>query len=225
MGPRHPFVDLPADGWKTSEVEEAMDLAVAPLDLLHGSGQGDQVKAAFRGKDRPRAKTSLVDGVRVERFGSVVELQDQLPPDAKMTGHVPKLTTKTDRVTEEHRMVQVDAWIYAIKYETDNDWHLIIGTDPAARKIHYFNAEVSGLPSKQSPSFAALHAVRESLAAVLDNKLPGPSSYRKYHPPIAVAIKGAVFFDIDHAAGEVGPGDLKPTTAWEIHPITSLVER
>ena len=29
-------------------------------------------------------------------------------------------------------------------------------------------------------------------------------------------------FDVDHAAGVVGPGNFKPKTAWEIHPITKL---
>jgi hypothetical protein len=183
------------------------------------------VKAAFRGKDRSRAKTTIVDGVRVERFGSVVELQNRIPSDDKMLDHEPALTRQTDRLPEEHRMVEVQAWIYAIKYESDNDWHLITGTDPDAGQIHYFNAEVSGLPNKQSPAFATLREVRGSLSTILDDDLPGPGSYRKYDPPIAVAIKGALFYDIDHAPGEVGPGDMKPTTAWEIHPITSLVER
>jgi hypothetical protein len=224
-GPKHLFQDLPADGWKTSEADEDMDLAVPPFDPLHGAGRADQVKAAFRGKDRSRAKTSIVDGVRVERFGSVVELQKRIPSDDKMLNHEPALTRQVDRLPEEHRMVQVEAWIYAIKYESDNDWHVITGTDPDAGQIHYFNAEVSGLPKKQSPAFATLREVRESLATILDNDLPRPSSYRKYDPPIAVTIKGALFYDIDHAPGEVGPGDMKPTTAWEIHPITSLVER
>lgn len=125
----------------------------------------------------------------------------------------------------EQRNVHVSAWIYAIKYETDNDWHLITGTDPNGGDPHYVNAEVSGLPPRTAGSYATLLGVRKSLAGILDDDLPGPGSYRKYDPPIAVAIEGSVFFDADHAAGAVGPGDMRPTTAWEIHPITSLTEQ
>lgn len=224
--PRHPFQNLPADRWKTSEVEEGMNLAVPPFDLLHGAGRADQVNAAFRGKDRSRPKTSIVDGVQVESFASVAELQDRIPHDDIMLNHDPELTRQSmDRAPEERHMVHVEAWIYAIKYESDNDWHLITGTDPSAGEVHYFNAEISGLPAKQSPAFAPLHEARASLATILDNDLPGPGSYRKYDPPIAVTIEGALFYDVDHAPGVVGPDDMKPTTAWEIHPITSLAER
>lgn len=224
--PRHRFRDLPAGEWQTPEADEGMELAVPPYDPLHGAGRADQLKAAFRGKDRSRAKTSIVDGVQVEQFASVAELQAGLANDDDMLHHDPELTRQTmDRVGEEQRRVRVEAWIYAIKYEADNDWHLITGTDPDAGEIHYFNAEVSGLPSKRSPAFAALREVRQSLAAILDNELPGPGSYRRYDPPIAVVIEGPLFYDVDHQPGAVGPGDMKPTTAWEIHPITSLVER
>jgi len=225
-GPRHPYQTLPADRWKTSEAEEGMDLTVPPFDLLHGAGRADQVNAAFRGKDRSQPKTSVVDGVRVEPFASVAELQARIPRDDVMLGHDPELTRQSmDRAPEERRMVHVDAWIYAIKYESDNDWHLITGTDPGAGEVHYFNAEISGLPNKTSPAFVPLQEARASLAAILDTDLPGPGSYRKYDPPIAVTIEGALFYDVDHAPGVVGPGDMKPTTAWEIHPITSLAER
>jgi len=224
--PRHPFQTLPADQWKTSEAEVAMDLAVPPFDPLHGAGQADQLNATFRGKDRSRPKTSLVDGVQVEPFASVAELQARIPRDDAMLNHVPELTRQSmDRAPEERRIVHVEAWIYAIKYESDNDWHLITGTDPSAGEVHFFNAEISGLPKKSSPAFAPLHEARKSLATILDNDLPGPGSYRKYDPPISVAIEGALFYDVDHAPGAVGPNDMKPTTAWEIHPITSLAER
>jgi hypothetical protein len=31
------------------------------------------------------------------------------------------------RATEQQRNVRVKAWIYAIKFESDNDWHVIFG--------------------------------------------------------------------------------------------------
>lgn len=224
--PKHPFQALSADGWKTVEEEEEMDLTIPPYDPRFGAGQADQLKAAFRGKDRSGAKTSIVADAAIEPFASVAELQSQLPDDDAMLNHDPEITRQSmKRVQEEQRMVHVDAWIYAIKYESDNDWHVITGTDPDGQEIHYFNAEVSGLPKSSSPAIATLRKVRQSLAAILENDLPGPGSYRKYDPPIAVTIEGAMFYDVDHKPGAVGPGDMKPTTAWEIHPITSLVER
>jgi hypothetical protein len=58
---------------------------------------------------------------------------------------------------------------------------------------------------------------------MLKNELPNGSSYRKYNHPIPVIVEGSLFFDIDHVAGVVGPQGMRPTTAWEIHPITKLV--
>jgi hypothetical protein len=37
-----------------------------------------------------------------------------------------------------------------------------------------------------------------------------------------VLIEGSLFFDIDHAAGVVGPEGKRPKKAWEIHPITKI---
>ena len=51
--------------------------------------------------------------------------------------------------------------------------------------------------------------------------LPG-SRYKIIDPPLAVAVTGSLFFDMDHVAGVVGTGDFKPDTSWEIHPVTSI---
>jgi hypothetical protein len=37
-----------------------------------------------------------------------------------------------------------------------------------------------------------------------------------------VRIEGSLFFDVDHAAGAVGPANMKPKSAWEMHPITKI---
>jgi hypothetical protein len=222
---KHLFTELPADKWVAAEVESEMDPTVMPFDPTHAAGTASQVAARFRGKDRAGAKTSIADGAPMLEFASVVKLQDSLPGDDEMQHHDPPITRQSnERMSEELRNVHVSAWIYAIKYETDNDWHLITGTDPSGDP-RYFNAEVSGLPSKTAASYAKLLGVRKSLADILNDDLPGPGSYRKYDPPIAVTIEGSVFYDVDHEPGAVGPGDMKPTTAWEIHPITGLMEQ
>lgn len=35
-------------------------------------------------------------------------------------------------------------------------------------------------------------------------------------------LRGALFFDTDHPAGQVGPAGSRPSTAWEIHPVTFI---
>jgi hypothetical protein len=144
-----------------------------------------------------------------------------------MTNHNPVIERGTNvRVDEENRNVRVPAWIYAMKYELDQDWHIILGTNPnAGGSKSFFNAEISGLPGNAAASFASLQAARNSLGTLLDNELPGSGGYRKYNKPIPVTVEGSLFFDIDHEAGVVGPTGMRPKTAWEIHPVTKLTAR
>jgi hypothetical protein len=221
-----PFETVAEESWENAEPEDEMDITIPPFDPIHGAGESDQIKARFRGKDRKGPKTSIVDA-EVEDLETIDALVESLPADDDMVNHSPPLKKSTNvRMTEEERNVRVEAWIYAIKYEADQDWHIIAGTDPDGDSVTYFNTEVSGVPQKkaghEAPDHDALLAVREALADLLHHKLPGPSGYRKYTHPIPVVIEGSLFFDVDHPAGNVGPAGMKPETAWEIHPITSL---
>jgi hypothetical protein len=218
----HPFEDGDLKAWDSGEKEEAMDITIPPFDPMHGAGTADQIVARFRGKDRAGPKTTIVPG-DPDDHDSVEHLQSALPKDDAMMNHTPPLTTKSnDRAAEEQHQVAVPAWIYAVKYEDDGDWHVIIGTDPSKKPIHYFNAEISGLPAKSAANYKRLAAVRKAFVHLLDDKPPGPSSYHVYKPPIAVDVEGSLFYDVDHPPGAVGPKDMKPTTAWEIHPITHI---
>jgi hypothetical protein len=40
--------------------------------------------------------------------------------------------------------------------------------------------------------------------------------------PTHVQVTGSLLYDIDHAAGAVGPTGHRPKSAWEIHPVTSI---
>jgi hypothetical protein len=216
---------IDASKWALAEDPKKMDPAIPPYDPLTAAGTANQIKAHFRGKDRKNAKISVVSS-SAEKLDSIEALIKTLPKDDKMLHHKPKITTKSgDRVKEEKRVVRVAAWIYAIKYEDDQDWHLIVGTDPSKSKKTYFNCEVSGLPPTSAPDYQTLLSVRESLDRILGDDLPQPGSYTWYDEPIAVDIEGPLFYDVDHKPGAVGPSEAKPKTAWEIHPITSLTER
>ncbi len=175
----------------------------------------------FAGTDRKAAKTSI-STAQVETFSVVDDLLDSLPDDSSMRSHTPPIpqTAGSDRVTEEQRNVSVTAFLYAVKSESDNDFHVIIGTDDPASSRRYMNVEISGLPPT-GPARAPLKAVRDKFKAQFANA-PIGSSYHKFNPPIPVQVTGSIFFDMDHVGGTVGPSGMRPATAWEIHPVTDI---
>jgi hypothetical protein len=177
----------------------------------------------FNGSDREAAKTS-VSMALTEPFADLAAVVATLPDDGFMRDdHVPPISKDQDsgRVQEEERNVTVTAYLVATKKENDNDFHLILATTPDGDGP-YLTAEVSGLPrDAASPDRAVLLAARGQYRAVMDGKVPG-SRYKIIDPPLAVAVTGSLFFDMDHVAGVVGTGPFKPATSWEIHPVTSI---
>jgi len=120
--------------------------------------------------------------------------------------------------------VRVKAFLYAASREDDNDFHLIIGRDPAKTPETYMTAELSGLPPQNADSFTKLKAARDDYKAFFGNDVPG-FTYDFYDPPIPVVIEGSLFFDMTHATGQhPGPQSLKSRmpTIWEIHPVSSI---
>lgn len=215
------FVELADDGW--SEPEDEMDPTLPRFTPATAAGGGSPVNARFRGTDRKAAKTSIASAP-VETFSTLKLFIDSLPSDDDMIDHQPKIpkSATSDRVSGEERNVTVVAWIHAIKYEADQDWHIIAGSSANAATATFFNCEVSGLPPSSSPHRAQLLAARKGLDVVLDHNLPIAETYRKFSPAIKVRITGSIFFDIDHKAGVVGPTGMRPKTAWEIHPVTEI---
>ena len=182
----------------------------------------------FEGKDRKIAKLSIAKG-KVQTFKDIKALVDSLTSDDKMIKHKPKITKdpNSDRVDEEKRNVRVAAFLYAASREGDNDFHLIVGTDPSSKKLTCMTMEVSALPPKSAASFASIKKARDSFKNLVDNKLPG-SGYHFYRPPVPITIGGSLFFDITHATGgHPGPKDLRPhiPTIFEVHPVTEIALR
>lgn len=129
---------------------------------------------------------------------------------------------------EEQRNVTVEGWILAVGKEKDNDFHLIVSTDPAdgarpnPNRDDLLNVEISALPPLGSASRDVLVEVRKRFR---DHFVPTvPDAVAGYTPlePVHVRITGSLFFDVDHPADLVGPGPPKPSTAWEIHPVADL---
>jgi hypothetical protein len=157
---RRTFTDVPAEPAEFTEKESEMDITIPAFNPLTGAGVADQIKARFRGTDRGTPKTTMVQASR-KKFDSVASLAASLPSDDAMRNHTPALKRDSMfRAVEEQRNVRVPARIYAMKYEADSDWHVILGTDPNGGAKTFFNAEVSGLPGSTAAAFATLQKVR-----------------------------------------------------------------
>jgi hypothetical protein len=212
--------------WSQEPVEEFERRAVFPPDAAP-PGPDDYI-----GTDRGKAKTSIAPGPH-ETFATVGDLLDDLEAnsnDSKMLNYTPPLRRDFDfdRVKEENRNVTVTGWLYAAKKEdNDNDFHLIVGTDPNGGTIRYMNMEITGLPLG-GPNRAKLRVPRQAFKDFLGehHKRIGTSTYLRFEDPIPVRVTGSLFYDIDHKPGVVGSFKSPrrvPATAWEVHPITEIV--
>jgi hypothetical protein len=194
--------------------------AVRPFEMAAPGADRD-----FAGTSRKAAKLSI-SAAAVESFPDVAALIATLPDHEAMVRHRPSIATTAGsaRVSREERNIRVRGFLYAASREDDNDFHLIIGADPAADPI-YMTMELSGLPPATSPHFARLEEARESYEGFFGANLPG-SSYDFYDPPIPVEVEGSLFFDMSHARGSrPGPQSLRRDmpVVWEIHPISRIV--
>jgi hypothetical protein len=178
----------------------------------------------FTGTDRLLPKTTIVDA-EVEEFPTVASLVKQIlskNPDSKMADM--GITRATDdRVEAEMRNVRVRGFIHAFKKEGDNDYHVILGDGPDADAPVYLNVEVSGIPvGGTNANRKRLAAVRDQFKQAFNLGATGPAGYKRPHEPIPVRVTGSLFWDVDHKPGAVGPADLKPKSAWEIHPVSAI---
>jgi hypothetical protein len=190
---------------------------------FEAAGAGDD----FNGTDRAAAKTSI-SSRPAEQFATVDHLLDGLASDQAMRQHQPPISEdpSSTRVMEEDRNVTVTAWIFALKKEGDNDFHLIIGGNPQGGTIRYITAEVSGLPDDPATR-ARLSVPRQALKDFLQEKHKTiGGNYARIVPPVPVTVAGSLLFDIHHTIGEVGVRSSPqriPESVWEIHPVTSIV--
>ncbi len=144
-----------------------------------------------------------------------------------MAQQFPKLLVKrgnvTPRVALEKRSVKVPAWIYWVSPESDHDFHVILGSTAQLTSTTIFmNSEISGLPAA-SPSRSPFPQMRRDIRKILANHKNENGLFVK---PVAVRVSGSLLWDGEHPApNNVGPEGLRPTKAWEIHPIKLLAER
>jgi len=145
----------------------------------------------FAGTARKAAKLSIATAA-VDPFSDLQTVIQTLVADDKMIHRKPPITVTADsnRVAPEKRNVRVKSFLYAASREDDNDFHLIIGRDPARTPEMYMTAELSGLPPQNAASFTKLKAARDAFKAFFGAHLPG-FTYDFYDPPIPVVIEGS----------------------------------
>jgi hypothetical protein len=195
----------------------------APSAALARSGPLEN-NVDFAGSARKAAKTSIASGP-LRQFSGLSLLVRSLVPDDNMRALHISDAEDSKRVAPENKNVSVTAYLYATKRERDdNDYHIILGSTPSARSTTKFlNSEVAGLAN--NPYRVRLAAARtkfENLYAQSQQKPPG-TKYEFFQPAMKVRVKGSLFFDLNHQAGEASAGNYTPQTAWEIHPITDIV--
>jgi hypothetical protein len=178
----------------------------------------------FNGKARRVAKTIIFNG-QEESFNSIAGLFSTLPESDHMIGLHIGNEPDVKRVAEEKRNVRVNAFIYAFRKEDDNDYHVILGDAPGTPNPQYLNVEVSGIPvGGTDENRNQLWEVRKTFKEAFGLGDEGPNSYHRPHPPVPVQVTGSLFWDSEHEHPQtVGPNDVKPKTAWEIHPISRMV--
>jgi hypothetical protein len=178
----------------------------------------------FGGSYRKGAKTSF-STARVQSFQALDSLLAPLPEDKSMSQQFPKLLMQanTARVAPEKRSVKVNAFIYWIASEDDRDFHVILGSTPALTSTTVFmNSEISGLPPSH-PTRSPFPERRADIRAILKNH---KNVKGLFVTPVHVSMTGSLFWDGEHRfPNNVGPEKLRPTKAWEIHPIKLLAER
>jgi len=190
----------------------------------------------FVGTHRAVAKTTPVASTArtLSLAALLAGLHDENQPvsDTNMRkNHHPRMKKDWDfdRVLEERKNVTVEGWIVAVGKEADNDFHLIMASDPGVAIEHnpdcdkLINIEISALPPDGTRERDILVKQRNKFKGYFIP--PVPDSVQKDYTmldPVHVRVSGSLFFDVDHVAGAVGPGPLKPSTSWEIHPVTRI---
>jgi hypothetical protein len=180
----------------------------------------------FTGKVRKDAKTSFADAA-VDTFRDVKQLRNSFKDEEWMHKYSDARKQKAPRCKEEQKNVALtNVYLFAVSREDDNDFHLILGSNPAQGKNQVFiSAEVSGLPDPASPHYAALKAVRETFKHYFADRYKKEQIFfvNEKRPPIKLEyIEGSLFFDNHHYNAYSGFNGFKAATAWEIHPVRVL---
>lgn len=135
-------------------------------------------------------------------------------------------------VIEQRNVEFKRVYIYAFSRQSDEDYHLVLGTGPTVASSFFFNAEISG-PPPEANSFGRQSILKARRDFEAWFRIGGQcrTGYRNNdwrRTPVPVLIRGSLFYDSEHggAAHRLGPQSwdgIKISSAWEIHPITQII--
>jgi hypothetical protein len=179
---------------------------------------------SFDGSDRKAAKLSIAPG-RATSYNTLADFIQSLPADADMGNlNIPTGPTSNRVPKEKHNVHILKAYIYTYTRETDEDYHVILGTTDHKNTAVFFNMEISGLPPSNSTAYTKLKATRDAFTCFF--KIHGCvyGYVPVFNPPVEAEVTGSIFFDALHYThhNTIGPSGYHPTSYWEIHPATEL---
>jgi hypothetical protein len=178
----------------------------------------------FDGVDRRAAKLSVAPGKSVT-YNTLADLIPALPSDADMGSFNIATGLTSKRVAQEKKNVHIlKAYIYTYSRESDEDYHVILGTTDNKTTAVFFNMEISGLPASTATAYAKLKATRDAFTGFFGIHGCVSSYVPVFSPPVEVEVTGSVFFDALHYTHHniIGPKGYNPTSYWEIHPATEI---
>jgi hypothetical protein len=174
----------------------------------------------FDGTIRISAKTSV--GKREPYETTINDLLSSLPTTTNLDDNSP-------RSGKEQQNVTITGWLYAYARETDEDFHLILGSSSSINGRKFFSAEISGLPKDdKSKDYKQLKKARDQFNSIIlqNESYCSGFTHKLLKSPLKVTITGSLFFDTHHEAGGSGTSkngvNYKSTSSWEIHPVTDI---
>ncbi len=179
---------------------------------------------SFDGSDRKAAKISIAPGNAIT-YNTLADFIRSLPADADMGNLNISAVPESKRVAKEkHNVHIIKAYLYTYTRESDEDYHVILGTTDNKTTAVFFNMEISGLPASNSAAYAKLKATRDAFTGFF--KIHGCvyGYVPVFNPPVEVEVTGSIFFDALHYLhhNKIGPKGYHPTSYWEIHPATEI---
>ena len=194
-----------------SDAVMARSVAADPATEKFRDGQGGGV--------REEAKTTFSTASYQNR--TLKWLVNNLPSNQAMDAF--NLGNNSPRCAPENKNVHVKtAYLYIFKHEDDKDYHLLIGNKKKYAEANYiFNAEISGLPVNFVHDLDQLTKVRKD--AVDFFKTQKSCSSQNYILSIPIEIEGSLFYDFFHKNETAKCKNIQANTAWEIHPVHSII--
>jgi hypothetical protein len=178
----------------------------------------------FQGVARAEAKTHP-STTTTRKYKTVGDVLKNLPTDSYMRRI--NVGDNTPRTPDEDYNVFVEkAYLFYISKEDDQDFHLIIGDiNENGEKSNFMTAEIAGLPKGETntSAYQLLERTRRQLYEKYPDFFTGNrKTFKPLSKPPEIALRGTLFFDNRHTAGQIGAGAAKPNTVWEIHPVTFI---